>query len=122
MTHEDGNWMNDDQKSSVEADSLFPIMGDRVQERRGYVPMAILRRHQAQALRNHSQTVERLRERGGLDPQEALATISDQSWRERKFRSGDDAWNEIRRLVALEFPDFDCETGMLAARQETPNA
>ena len=33
-----------------------------------------------QALSNHSQTIERLAERGGLDPMEAVAILQGQSW------------------------------------------
>lgn len=45
------------------------------------LPWAIIEPHQKQALRNHGQTLERLRERGGLSPCEAVAIIEDRRWR-----------------------------------------
>jgi hypothetical protein len=39
------------------------------------VPWDMLAPHQAQAIKNHSQTLERLAQRGGLDASEAMAII-----------------------------------------------
>lgn len=41
------------------------------------IPWVALAPHEAQALKNHSQTLERLAERGGLSPKEALAVLRD---------------------------------------------
>lgn len=41
------------------------------------VPMDMLRPHAKQAYRNHGQTLERLADRGGLAPAEALAILDD---------------------------------------------
>ncbi len=44
----------------------------------GYtVPWNLLQPHEAQALKNHDQTLERLNERGGLDWKELYAVIQD---------------------------------------------
>lgn len=44
------------------------------------IPWAMIAGHQKQAMRNHSQTLERLRERGGLSACEALAILDDRPW------------------------------------------
>lgn len=44
-------------------------------------PMDLIRPHEDQARRNHGQTLERLRERGGLAPSELLAILEDRPWR-----------------------------------------
>ena len=46
-----------------------------------WIPFAMLAPHEEQAMRNHSQTLERLASRGGLDPSEALAILDDRPWR-----------------------------------------
>ena len=56
---------------------LFPIMrGSRIKT----LPWDMLSMHEAQAERNHGQTLQRLAERGGLSPQEALAVMLDSGW------------------------------------------
>jgi hypothetical protein len=44
------------------------------------VPWRFIEPHEAQALRNHDQTLERLAERGGLCPSEMLAVVEDRRW------------------------------------------
>ena len=45
------------------------------------VPWEMLAPHEAQAQRNHGgQSLERLSERGGLDPAEMLAILDDKPW------------------------------------------
>ena len=64
---------------------LFPVLIYRF-ERHVYpepppdVPWALVARHVVQAQRNHSQTLERLAERGGLGPSELVAVIEDRPW------------------------------------------
>ncbi|MCG8406697.1 MAG: hypothetical protein MI923_15995 [Phycisphaerales bacterium] len=111
MTHINGNWMNDDQREAAKSESLFPIMDDRVGQRRGYIPMALIRRHNDRAKLNHDQSVNRLRERGGLSPQEAMAVLANKSWSERPYRDEELAWAALQEIVKAEFPDFDCESG-----------
>lgn len=61
--------------------NLFPVLqsGRQPQE---YIPYNIIAPHEAQAMRNHSQTLQRLAERGGLGWTEILAVLSDKTWKE----------------------------------------
>lgn len=52
----------------------FPIMGGPS------LPWAMIEPHRIQALSNHSQTLEQLAERSGLDPSEALAVLESRRW------------------------------------------
>lgn len=44
------------------------------------LPWKIIAPHAKQAWANHGQTLERLRERGGLDATEAVAVLEDRAW------------------------------------------
>lgn len=44
------------------------------------IPWEMIGPHEAQAMRNHSQTLTRLAERAGLSPCEALAVLEDRKW------------------------------------------
>ena len=44
------------------------------------VPWALLAPHEERAHRNHDQTLERLAERGGLDPSEIVALVEERKW------------------------------------------
>lgn len=61
---------------------MFPIMIDKKYQH--YLPKEmrweIIAPHQKQAKANHSQTLERLAERGGLAPCEILAVLQDRPW------------------------------------------
>ncbi len=49
------------------------------------IPMEMLILHERQAMRNHGgQSLQRLNERGGIDPAEALCILQDLNWRELK--------------------------------------
>jgi hypothetical protein len=61
------------------------------------VPWAMLAPHEAQAQRNHSQTLRRLAERGGLGPDEMLAVLDDRPWRSMKVQ---EACAELGRRIA----------------------
>lgn len=52
------------------------------------LPWALIAPHEAQAQENHGQTLERLAERGGLDPVEAYAVLTDRHFREFQTSSG----------------------------------
>lgn len=66
----------------------FPIMRNysrRAQapgavEPRKSIPWAMLAPHEDRAMRNHGQTLERLAQRGGLAPCEALWILRDERW------------------------------------------
>ncbi|MDQ0472773.1 hypothetical protein [Labrys wisconsinensis] len=45
------------------------------------IPWSMIAPHERQALRNHSQSLSRLAERGGLSACEALAVLADREWR-----------------------------------------
>lgn len=63
----------------------FPILMDG-SDRRKYpdcpasVPWEFLAPHEERAKRNHSQTLTRLAERGGLSPGEMMAIVQDRCW------------------------------------------
>lgn len=57
---------------SDDPERRFPIQGGPS------VRWSVIAPHQAQCIRNHSQTLERLAERGGLDPIEALSVYRDE--------------------------------------------
>lgn len=59
------------------------------------IPWALIAPHEAQAKENHDQTLERLAERGGLDPDEAVAVLEDREWRPMDFEES------IKALLAL---------------------
>lgn len=71
---------------------MFPIMTDgrdieAVRKVGGLtivvcLPWAMMLEHQAQALKNHDQTILTLANRCGLSPCEALAVLEDRDWRE----------------------------------------
>lgn len=49
------------------------------------IPMELLIPHEVQALRNHAQPLERLANRGGVTPEEALAIIEERPWQRMPF-------------------------------------
>jgi hypothetical protein len=56
----------------------FPIMhGDCLR----FIPWSMIDAHEEQAHTNHSQTLSRLAQRGGLSPCEAMAVIMDRQWK-----------------------------------------
>lgn len=64
---------------------MFPILGSDIIKA---IPWAVLEPHSRQAERNHSQTLERLAERGGLGVDEACGIIDGVGWgRWRRDRS-----------------------------------
>jgi hypothetical protein len=94
----------------------FPIMfgGSRYGERKLTVPLALVLEHEKQALANHSQSVARLKERGGLSWCELSAVLGDRQW----FRMDTDnahehamrrvlVWQQKQRAAALPAPPTD---------------
>jgi hypothetical protein len=47
------------------------------------VPYSLVEAHDAQAQSNHSQTLERLSQRGGLSPLELWCVVNDKKWHEK---------------------------------------
>ena len=60
------------------------------------IPWWFIASHEAQAKLNHDQTLERLAERGGLSPTEALAVLED-----RRFSRGFNAETDRKRLTEI---------------------
>lgn len=81
---------------------MFPVLLPwREEERRAYtgprrVPWELLAPHQAQARRNHMQSLERLATRGGLSPCEMVAVLEDRPWRKM---SDEEASAALTRIV-----------------------
>jgi hypothetical protein len=61
----------------ADKEPMFPILNDPIIRA---IPWASILPHEAQAQRNHSQTLRRLAERGGLSIHEAYHIIKDQEW------------------------------------------
>ncbi len=61
---------------------IFPIQGKRIQS----IPWAMIAPHEAQALRNHDQSLEVLARRCGLSASEALDVLADRKWNGHYFR------------------------------------
>ena len=64
--------------------NAFPIM-ESLGSPPVYIPYNIIAPHEAQAIKNHDQTLQRLAERGGLDWTEALAILNDKTWKEMGY-------------------------------------
>jgi len=88
--------------AEVQAKPKFPIMGEAYGVKRGFVPMEFMQRYEKQAIHNHSQSISRLAERGGLTPQEAMAVIQGQPWHDRRWRDDDAAWANLQLLVSSD--------------------
>lgn len=72
----------------ISQERMFPVLyqgrEDEIQRRAGAptsVPWSLLAPHEAQARRNHDQSLERLAERGGLGLCEMVAVLEDRRWR-----------------------------------------
>ena len=88
----------------VEPMRLFPIMAPRYGGQVSYIPWSLIAPHEARAQRNHSQTLERLAERGGLSAFEAVCCLTDKDLFGWKC-SHKDAWRiiwEIGRSALTE--------------------
>lgn len=84
---------------------LFPI------QRGPAAPWMLMAPHEAQAMRNHGrQTLERLAERGGLSPCEAVAVLEDREW--HPMEQG-----EAKRRLQ-EIIDTDARVALTDAQQE----
>jgi hypothetical protein len=78
------------------------------------IPWSVIAGHERQAMRNHYQTLERLAERGGLSPAEAVAIIEDRRFSRMELKDAE------ARLMELCEADSQKErrplTGCAAAR------
>jgi len=63
------------------AESTFPVLNyKRDNFPLASVPWEFVAPHEAQARRNHDQTLRRLAERGGLSAKEMLAVVTGRNW------------------------------------------
>lgn len=76
------------------------------QEWEQYVPYGLLLPHEEQAMVNHSQTLERLKERGGLSYHEMLCVIEDKKWPKEWYGSGLPPVDEMRARVLIHVHDY----------------
>lgn len=113
----------------------FPVHPDSRRKTRdcpASVPWSMLAPHEAQAQSNHSQTLERLAERGGLAVCEMLAVLEDRRWKPvpgdealRQLRvhlqRWHDAMQEAERCLRCEraYPDCECTGGPLVDWRQT---
>lgn len=75
---------------------LMPIMSGKLLKA---IPWAMIAPHDAQAESNHSQSLERLAQRGGLAPSEALDILQGRRWGSAK--ACDENEQFLLRLVAF---------------------
>lgn len=75
----------------------FEISGDK-----WHLPMRLFKPHEDQALRNHEQNLDKLAQRGGLSPQEAVAILTDQPWRSVYKMTLTEAMNKLACIYAAE--------------------
>lgn len=82
---------------------MFPLLHDPIIRA---IPWAIITPHDRQAQANHSQTLKRLAERGGLSVVEAVVVLLDLPFpRDRNFTAPKVA--EYRRILMTLLRDFE---------------
>lgn len=81
----------------------FRIMGA------GSVPWRLVAPYEDQAKENHSQTLDELNKRGGLDPSEVWCIVHGKRWRDRISRDLIDAWFVQWRTHDIEAKLTACE-------------
>lgn len=62
------------------------------------IPFAMIAPHNQQAVRNHSQDLLRLAERGGLSPEEACAVLEDRGYYDVRLSKAEGHMRLIRHL------------------------
>lgn len=88
----------------ISDEKTFPVLRSTMTD--GRVPFAMVLEHEGQCLKNHSQTVNRLAERGGLGWAELLAVLEDRPWSNVPFKEAKhivsllaDAWREPENAI-----------------------
>lgn len=77
---------------------VMPIMSGKLLKA---IPWAMIAPHEPQAISNHSQSLERLAQRGGLAPCEALDIMEGRRW--GSSQACDENEQYLLRLIALWF-------------------
>lgn len=80
------------------------------------IPYAMIEAHEDQAIKNHSQSIKRLAQRGGLSTTEALAVLEDRPWKNMGYGSANallllavERWQQARELDYT--PDVEAVPG-----------
>ena len=80
-------------RDALLAVGMFPVMTGKYDREQGVcVPLDMVLPHEDQAQRNHSQSLRRLAERGGLSACELAAVLEDREWHPMTVH---DAWAAI---------------------------
>lgn len=66
-----------------------------------WIPWELLEPHEDRAVKNHSQTLEQLAKRGGLDVCEAVAIIENKSFYERWKSTVDNGRDNTREAIEI---------------------
>jgi hypothetical protein len=105
----------------------FPIMFARdrgILNQVQSIPWAMIAPHNPQAQSNHSQTLERLAERGGLSACEAVAVLTNRRWEKMESQAAANKLNELiatyeatlrPRIVCLCGSSRFCDVGAVKA-------
>jgi len=92
-------------------DRTFPVLNHKRDNfPLASVPWEFIAPHEAQARRNHAQTLQRLAERGGLSAKEMLAVVTGQHWMQT-------CWKIDK--VSPEAPQVTCASWLHFAAQFT---
>ena len=67
------------------------------------VPYSLVEAHDAQAQSNHSQTLERLAQRGGLSPLEVWCIVNDKKWHDKGDMTEAKAIEWLRGVEGVEW-------------------
>lgn len=78
----------------------YPVLGTLGARQQEYIPWDVLAPHEARAIRNHCQTLERLAERGGLAWSEIVCILLDKPWKYAQNIPTDVARNAVLKYVA----------------------
>lgn len=86
----------------MQNEPMFPILNDPIIK---CIPWAAIAPHEAQAQRNHSQTLRRLSGRGGLSIHEAYHIMKDQEWPPgfRRSKVNDAAYRRALMMLLYDF-------------------
>jgi len=83
------------------------------------IPYWIVEQHEAQAKRNHSQTIQRLKERQGCSWRELLAILTNRSYRDVPIMSNSAAMVEVVSIVGKADPEWKESWSRFCAERES---
>ena len=85
-----------------QTDEYYEARRNKMPYPRG-VPWALVEPHEAQAQSNHSQTLERLSQRGGLSPLELWCVVNDKKWHDKGDMTEAKAIEWLRTIDGVEW-------------------